>query len=139
MFSHQFLVIWLTVNKPTLTELPYGGDPSGDGEFVPSPFSEPESNTDKGLVQVKVTGSFPVEPSSPLHNVLPEASYNLPESWETLADALASSSGETEPPGSNPGLWDIHGSPEDGPNSSVVGPFDPQVTETLLSNGSLNA
>ncbi len=139
VFSHQFLAIWLTVNKPALTELPYGGDPSGDGEFVPSPLSEPESSADQGLVQVKVTGSFPVEPTSPLHNVLPEASYNLPESWETLADALASSSGETEPPGSNPGLWDIHGSPEEGTNSDVVGPFDPEVTETLLSNGSLNA
>ncbi len=139
VFSHQFLAIWLTVNKPALTELPYGGDPSGDGEFVPSPFSEPESSANQGLVQVKVTGSFPVEPTSPLHNVLPEASYNLPESWETLADALASSSGETEPPGSNPGLWDIHGSPEDGPNSDAVGPFDPEITETLLSNGSLNA
>ncbi len=139
VFSHQFLAIWLTVNKPALTELPYGGDPSGSGEFVPSPLSEPESSADQGLVQVKVTGSFPVEPASPLHNVLPEASYNLPESWATLADALASSSGETEPPGSNPGLWDIHGSPEEGTNSDVVGPFDPEVTETLLSNGSLNA
>ncbi len=139
VFSHQFLAIWLTVNTPTLTEPPYGGDPSGNGEFVPSPFSEPESSADQGLVQVKVTGSFPVEPTSPLHNVLPEASYSLPASWETLADALASSSGETEPPGSNPGLWDIHGSPEEGPNSDAVGPFDPEVTETLLSNGRLNA
>jgi hypothetical protein len=139
VFSHQFLAIWLTVNTPTLTELPYGGDPSGNGEFVPSPFSEPESSADQGLVQVKVTGSFPVEPTSPLHNVLPEASYSLPASWETLADALASSSGETEPPGSNPGLWDIHGSPEESPNSDAVGPFDPEVTETLLSNGRLNA
>ena len=113
VFSHQFLVIWLTVNKPTLKEVagkacPSVGDPSGNGEFVPSPFSEPEANMDKGLVQVQVTGSFPIEPTSPLHNVLPEASYSLPESWETLADALASSSEETEPPGSNPGLWDIH-------------------------------
>ncbi len=139
VYSHQFIVIWLTVNKPTLTELPYGGDPSGDGEFVPSPFSEPESSANQGLVQVKVTGSFPVEPASLLHNVLPEASYNLPASWETLADALASSTGETEPPGSNPGLWDIHGSPEEGTNSNVVGPFDPEITETLLSNGRLNA
>ena len=48
-------MIWLTANKPTLTELPatagYLGDPSGNGEFVPSPFSEPESNADKGLVR----------------------------------------------------------------------------------------
>ncbi|HEV3322911.1 MAG TPA: hypothetical protein VG147_12080 [Solirubrobacteraceae bacterium] len=139
VYSHQFIVIWLTANKPTLTELPYGGDPSGNGEFVPSPLSEPESNADKGLVQVKETGSFPVEPSSLLHNVLPEASYTLPGSWPTLAGALASSSEELEPPGTNPGLWDIHGSPEEGPNSDAVGPFDSEVPETLLSNGSLNA
>jgi len=63
VFSHQFLAIWLTVNKPTLTELPYGGDPSGNGEFVPSPLSEPESSADQGRVQVKVTGSFPIEES----------------------------------------------------------------------------
>ncbi len=139
VYSHQFIVIWLTANTPTLTELPYGGDPSGNGEFAPSPFSEPESNADKGLVQVKETGSFPVEPTSLLHNVLPEASYTLPESWPTLASALASSSEELEPPGTNADLWDIHGSPENGPNSGVVGPFDPETPETLLSNGILNA
>ncbi len=138
VFSHQFLVIWLTVNKPSLAELPYGGDPSGNGEFVPSPFSEPESNADKGLVQVKVTGSFPVEEGSALHNLLPETSYTLPESWATLADTLATSSEELEPQGTNPDLWDIHGSPEDSLNTSVFGPYDPQAPETLISNGILN-
>ncbi len=138
VFSHQFLAIWLTTSKPVLTELPSSGD-LGNGEFVPTPFSEPGSTTDTGLIQVKVTGSFPVEEGSPLRNILPEASYTLPESWATLAGVLASSSGETEPPGSNPYLWDIHGDPEDGPNSGAVGPFDPEITETLLSNGSLDA
>jgi len=136
-FSHQFLVIWMTANKPVLTEIPSSGDPSGNGEFAPSPFSEPESG--KGLVQVKVTGSFPIEVGSSLHNVLPEASYTLPASWETLANALASASEEKEPPGSNPSLWDIHGSPENSPTTSAFGPFDPEAAETLLSNGSLNA
>ncbi len=151
VYSHQFIVIWLTANKPTLTELPatggYGGDPSGNGEFAPSPFSEPESNADKGLVQVKETGSFPVEEGSLLHNILPGGTgsepgkdvYTLPTDWATLADALASSSEELEPPGTNPDLWDIHGSPEEGTNSGAVGPFDSEVPETLLSNGSLNA
>lgn len=147
VYSHQFIVIWLTANKPTLTELPYGGDPSGNGEFVPSPFSEPESSADQGRVQVKETGSFPVEEGSLLHNILPGGTgsepgkdvYTLPTDWATLADALASSSEELEPPGTNPDLWDIHGSPEEGPNSSAVGPFDSEVPETLLSNGSLNA
>jgi flagellar biosynthesis GTPase FlhF len=175
VYSHQFLVIWLTLNKPTMTEVPaehgvpfvpssYLGDPSGNGELIPSPFSEPEANTDKGLIQIKVTGSFPVEPTSPLHGLLPEASYNLPESWPTLAKELASSSEETAPPGSNPGLWDIHEtlgeggasttSNESGPNplnadyfrsafgnftsgeTATVGPFDPEApNETLLSDG----
>ncbi len=151
VYSHQFIVIWLTANKPTLTELPatggYGGDPSGNGEFSPSPFSEPESNADKGLVQVKETGSFPVEEGSLLHNILPGGTgsetgkdvYTLPTDWATLAGALASSSEELEPPGTNPDLWDIHGSPEEGTNSGAVGPFDSEVPETLLSNGSLNA
>jgi hypothetical protein len=186
VFSHQFLVIWLTVNKPVLHEAGtsasgtevfqnqlYGsgpgnlahflGDPEGNGQFIPSPFSGEES--DKGLVQIKVTGSFPVLKEVPLHNVLEDETYTLPESWPTLAKALASSSEETEPPGANPGLWDIHGTPSlgDGYNASsssalfaafssdalsggftsgetaTVGPYDPQsADETLLSDGQLN-
>jgi hypothetical protein len=185
VFSHQFLVIWLTVNKPVLHEAGtsasgtevfqnqlYGsgpgnlahflGDAAGDGKFVPSPFSGEES--DKGLVQIKVTGSFPVIKEAPLHNVLEKETYTLPEDWATLAETLASSSEETEPPGTNPGLWDIHDTPGEGTSSntssssalfdtfyrgafgnftsgetSTVGPYDPQsANETLLSDGRLN-
>jgi hypothetical protein len=149
VFSHQFLVIWLTVNKPTLSEVAaesgepfvpasYLGDPSGNGEFVPTPFSEPETNSDKGLLQVKVTGSFPVEKDSALHNILNEESYTLPESWPTLAGKLATASEELEPEGTNPNLWDIHGSPGDSTETAAFGPFDPEATETLISNGVLN-
>ena len=76
VFSHQFLVMWLTANKPTLHEAglnsggtevfqnqlnttghynlsKFLGDPSGNGEFVPSPFSNPNGEEDKGLVQVR--------------------------------------------------------------------------------------
>jgi hypothetical protein len=187
IFSHQFLVIWLTANKPVLNEAGtsasgtetfqsqlsgtgqgnlsnFLGDKEGNGQFIPSPFSGEES--DKGLVQIKVTGSFPVQKEAPLHNILEEETYTLPESWETLAAALASSSEETEPPGTTPGLWDIHGTPSlgDGSNASstsalfaafssdalsggltsgetaTVGPYDPQsANETLLSDGTLNA
>jgi hypothetical protein len=195
VFSHQFIVIWLTVNKPTISEAgltknvlsngepgdntfqsqlsgegqgnlaAFLGDPEGNGEFTPSPFSEPGAKTDKGLIQVKVTGSFPVEPGSLLSNLLPDASYTLPESWPTLADTLATSSEELEPEGTNPGLWDIHGTPSEGtsPNepssnplsadywrpafgnytsgpTATVGPFDPEAADaTLLSDGKLNA
>jgi len=191
VYSHQFLVIWLTANKPVLSEASltgsgtetfqsqlsgtgqsnlakYLGDPSGDGSFLPSPF-DPESapNEDKGLIQVKVTGSFPVVKEAPLSNILTNSSYTLPESCEELAKTLASSSEETEEPGSNPGLWDIHGSPGNGNGNAnaattegplkadffrpafgsftsgetaTVGPFDPQAAnETLLSNGEINA
>ncbi len=194
VFSHQFLVIWLTINRPTLSEagltsnVPSGdntfqsqlsgtgqsnlaaflGDPEGNGEFAPSPF-EPATapNQDKGLIQIKVTGSFPVEPGSSLHGILPEASYTLPASWETLAKTLATSSEEPEQQGTNPGLWDIHGTPSAGgtPNeaepgndpltadyfrpafgnltsgkTATVGPFDPEAANaTLLSDGNLNA
>jgi hypothetical protein len=187
VFSHQFLVIWLTVNKPILSEAGTASsgtetfqsqlngtgqgnlasflrDPAGDGKFIPSPFSDPSGPTDKGLVQIRVTGSFPVVKESPLSNVLSKSSYTLPSDWATLAETLASSSEETEPPGTNPGLWDIHGTPSNGSTSNTssgsalfdtfsrpafsdftsgvtatVGPFDPQAAnETLLSDGQLN-
>ncbi len=186
VFSQQFLVIWLTVNKPVLHEAGtsasgtevfqnqlYGsgpgnlshflGDPEGNGKFIPSPFSGEE--TDKGLVQIRVTGSFPVIEAAPLHNILTAPSYTLPEAWPTLAKTLSSSTEETEEPGTNPGLWDIHGTPStgDGYNASspsalfdpfyrdalssytsgataTVGPYDPQAAnETLLSDGTLSA
>lgn len=191
VYSHQFLVIWLTANKPVLSEASltgsgtetfqsqlsstgqsnlssYLGDPSGDGSFVPSPFdSDGATNADKGLIQIKVTGNFPVVKEAPLSNVLSKESYSLPEDWAELAEKLASSSEETEPPGSNPELWDIHGSPGNGNGNgnasttegplkadyyrpafdnftsgetATVGPFDPEAAdETLLSNGEVNA
>ena len=190
VFSHQFLVIWLTANQPTLSEAgtsgtgsetfqsqlsgegqsnlaSFLGDPTGDGAFLPSPF-DPETapNQEKGLVQIRVTGSFPVVSEAPLSGLLKKASYMLPEAWPELAAILASSSEETEPPGTNPGLWDIHGSPEraattnagttEGPLSAkfyraafgndtsgetaTVGPYDPEAAEeTLLSDGEVTA
>jgi hypothetical protein len=186
VFSHQFLVIWLTANQPTISEAgltakgsetfqdqtsqsalsSYLGDPEGNGVFAPSPFNpQTAPNQDKGLIQIKVTGSFPVVHESPLSNILSNSSYTLPDDWVTLADILASSSEEKEPPGSNPGLWDIHGTPSEattanaassaGPlnadffrpafgnftsgETATVGPYDPQAAdETLLSDGRLN-
>ncbi|HEY5192997.1 MAG TPA: hypothetical protein VIJ39_03870 [Solirubrobacteraceae bacterium] len=198
VFSHQFLVIWLTANKPTLAEAglsnnvnadgstgdntfqsqlngsgpsnlsKFLGDPTGDGEFSPSPFNpETATNEDKGLVQIKVTGNFPVEAETPLSKILLKPIYTLPSEWQTLAETLSSSSEEIEPPGTNPMLWDIHGTPSEATTSNAgsatndplhdvfsrpafsdftsgetatVGPFDPQAAnETLLSDGKINA
>ncbi|HEX4114518.1 MAG TPA: hypothetical protein VHY18_01430 [Solirubrobacteraceae bacterium] len=195
VFSHQFLAIWLEANKPTLAEAglsgnvggagdntfqsqlngsgqsnlsKFLGDPSGNGEFSPSPFDPATAtNEDKGLVQIKVTGSFPVIAGTPLSKILESSSYTLPSEWPTLAKALSSSSEETEPPGTNEMLWDIHGTPSEATTSNAgsatndplhdlfsrpafsdftsgetatVGPFDPQAAnETLLSDGRINA
>jgi hypothetical protein len=150
VFSHQFLVIWLTANKPVLHEAGssssgsevfqsqlnssgqanlagYLGDPSGNGEFTPTPFDS-QQQVDKGLVQIRVTGSFPVVDESPLSNILGNSSYTLPTDWATLAGKLASSSEETEPPGSEPNLWDIHGTPggaQEGEETAVNSLGDP--------------
>lgn len=189
-FSHQFLVIWLTANAPVLHEAAasasgsevfqsqlsstgqsnyaqFLGDPAGDGEFTPSPFTPDSSHLDRGLIQIKVTGSFPIVPGVPLGNILKESSYTLPAAWPTLAKVLASSEEDREPPGSDPGLWDIHGTALEGTTPSkgggtegalkelflrpafgnyssgataTIGPFDPQAAnETLLSDKKLNA
>ena len=135
---------------------------------MPSPFNpQTATNEDKGLIQIKVTGNFPVVKESPLSNILLNPSYTLPRDWATLAKTLASSSEETEPPGSNEMLWDIHGTPSEATTSNAgsatndplhdlfsrpafsdftsgetatVGPFDPQAAdETLLSDGRINA
>jgi hypothetical protein len=190
VYSHQFLVIWLKLGNLNMQEASasgnagetfqsqlsgegsgnfshYLGDPSGDGVFSPSPFNpSPSFNEEKGLIQIKVTGSFPVVKEAPLSNVLTEPEYTLPEAWPVLAEKLASASEETEPPGSNPGLWDIHGSPTNGGTfnesttegplkahylrdafgnftsgeNATIGPFDSEAAdETLLSNGEINA
>jgi len=190
VYSHQFLVIWLKLGNLKMQEASssgkegetfqsqlsgegqgnlnhYLGDPEGNGVFSPSPFHPSSSfNEEKGLIQVKVTGSFPVVKEAPLSNVLTEPEYTLPEAWPVLAEKLASASTEDEPPGTNPSLWDIHGSPsngntfnestDEGPlkahfyraafgnftsgENATIGPFDPEASdETLLSNGEINA
>jgi len=190
VFSHQFLVIWLkqasvALHEASLTGEPGGevfqsqlstrgkellklylGDPTGSGEFTPTPFEYFEPyNAEFGFVQIKVTGSFPVEEESPLWEYLKKTTYTLPTEWVALADQLASASEEKEPPGSDPMLWDIHGTPKEatategnGTNegfllskftrvfgdltsgtNATVGPFEPQAAnETLLSDGRLN-
>jgi hypothetical protein len=133
VFSYQFLVIWLSADKPVLHEAGlegggtevfqkelnldgrynlghFLGDPSGNGEFAPSPF-EGSPEEDLGLVQIKVSGNFPVKEEAPLHNILPRNEYTLPADWQELAETLSSSAEATDEPGDDPGLWDIHGSP----------------------------
>ena len=109
------------------------GDPSGNGVFNPSIYNDqfvldPQHNihtpsTDNGLLQVKVTGYFPIEDlAGEDTNTLKFApvmdshgNVQLPSEWPGLAALIAQSSAQGGVPGSSPGtdpdLWDIHGGP----------------------------
>ena len=166
ILEHQFLGIWMRLGTPAIDEVgaadPTGGppnsntevgDPAGDGAFLPS--------SNNGRVQVKVTGSFP-------HPLAASGRFTLPNDWATLAAALASHSDPTTDPtmrwdihddtlkteGHVPGACagiatvDAVDNCRGGLNFSRVfgdlvfdpaGPFDPVRTDTLLSDGKLDA
>lgn len=75
--------------------------------------------TNNGLVQIKVTGSFPVEDAPPsttnqqyfasLTGGSNPGTITLPRQWAALAQLMATSS--TSNTGVRPDLWDIHGGP----------------------------
>ena len=94
--KHDFLVIWLNMSAPVLTELSSAafpglavGDPLGDGNFVPvgGAFAN-------GLIRAQVTGSF---------TDLLGTARTLPADWAALAGSFA-----FDTSGSNPKAWDIH-------------------------------
>ena len=96
VLKHDFLVIWLDMSDPVLTELSstafpgYAvGDPLGDGNFVPA-----GGKYTNGLIRARVTGSF-----TDLHG----AARTLPADWASLAGRYAFDLG-----GYNPSAWDIH-------------------------------
>jgi hypothetical protein len=118
----------------------YLGDPTGNGMFTPDWFGfggptgcnshgpislDGQSNINdsgnyddpgcnNGLVDVRVTGSFPIEdqpPATTNAQYFGATSFTLPRDWKKLAGILADSSTRGSNPGSNPGLWDIHGGP----------------------------
>jgi hypothetical protein len=96
--KHDFLVIWLNMSAPVLTELSDAafpgyavGDPLGDGNF--SPIGTP-GDFKNGLIRARVTGSF-----MDLHG----AARTLPADWASLAGRYA-----FDTSGYNTMAWDIH-------------------------------
>jgi hypothetical protein len=94
--KHDFLVIWLAMSNPTLTELASTafpgldvGDPLGDGNFVPA-----DGAYLNGLVRVTVSGSF-----VDLHG----NTRTLPTDWAALAGVYAADTDDY-----NPDAWDLH-------------------------------
>ncbi len=94
--KHDFLVIWLNMSAPVLTELGDTafpglgvGDPLGDGNFAPSGGAY-----ENGLIRAQVTGSF---------TDLLGTARTLPADWAALAGSFA-----FDTSGYNPNAWDIH-------------------------------
>ncbi len=99
ILKHQFLSIWMSLNKPAIDEVgvsdptgdPTLGDPLGNGNF--------DAGENNGRIQVKVSGTFP-------HPLGAGGSFTLPDAWPTLAGALADDSDSN--PDNNAARWDIH-------------------------------
>jgi hypothetical protein len=167
VLEHQFLAIWMRLGTPAIDEVgaadptggPVGsrtevGDPLGDGNFLPS--------SKDGRVQVTVTGSFPDETGAirTLPNDWAALAASLatdrdptnedPASrWDIHDDTLKTEghvAGFCNPVIPQPidavdncqgGLWfsRFFGDSVFDP----VGPFDPVRTDTLLTDGKLDA
>ena len=110
------------------------GDPTGNGVFSPDLFNAQGGTattttdsisandaandtpaTNNGLVDIRVTGTFPIEDAPPsttnlnYFGVRRRLHYTLPADWAKLAGILATSS--TQNTAVQPDLWDIHGGP----------------------------
>ncbi len=94
---------------------PIGEDGQGGGVddiYLSGNHDDPGCND--GLVDVRVTGTFPIEDLAPATTNVAyfgATSFTLPRDWAKLAGILADSSTRGSNPGSNPSLWDIHGGP----------------------------
>ena len=60
LFEHDFLVIWMQSQAPTITEVPTPGDPAGDGTFKPVLQSDGSYAFEPGLIKAEVKGTFPL-------------------------------------------------------------------------------
>jgi len=111
-FTHDFLVIWMTMNAPVLDELATDeipglvvGDPAGDGIFAPvdcSPAPGFQGCFQDGYFQVDVTGSFPL--GNNYTGDLPGDAATLPRDWAALAALYGTSAADAE----DTSGWDIH-------------------------------
>jgi hypothetical protein len=92
-----------------------------DGSYNNGHLAQDTPENNNGLIDVRVTGTFPVEDQPPattnllkfgsIDGGINPGSITLPAQWPALAGLLADSSTQGSSPGSNPSLWDIHGGP----------------------------
>ncbi len=120
------------------TVTPFLGDPTGNSQFIPDGWggdvpwdgSKWDGNANKtpttnnGLVDIRVTGSFPIEDQPPATtnvSYFGATSFTLPRDWAKLAGILATSA--INPTGTQPNLWDIHGGPTNTLTHVGTGPY----------------
>jgi len=109
--KHQFLVIWMRSQAPTIREVANAdfpdisvGDPSGNGIFnLGDPFG-----ANNGLVQIDVNGTVPM--GNDFAGQWPGDSVTLPNDWAGLAGKYAFDDNAQNGgvPGSGSARWDIH-------------------------------
>jgi hypothetical protein len=115
VLKHQFLAGWMTLNKPSLTELSASsfastaqaeaamelGDPSGNGEFM--------AGNMPGYLSVKVTGSMPM--NGAWGTLIGKSSVTLPADWALLANKLATNDNPLMSQAQAAQQWDISNDP----------------------------
>ena len=109
--KHQFLVIWMRSQAPTIREVANAdfpdidvGDPLGNGIFD---LGE-DYGANNGLVQIDVNGTVPM--GNDFAGQWPGDSITLPNDWAALARAYAFDDDDQAGgiPGSGAMRWDIH-------------------------------
>jgi hypothetical protein len=113
--KHQFLAGWMTLNKPTLTQMASTnfastaqteaasemGDPSGNGAFNPG--------TKPGYLDVHVTGTIPL--TGAWASLVGQSSVTLPDDWALLANKLATDDNPVDSQAMAANKWDISNDP----------------------------
>jgi hypothetical protein len=109
--KHQFIVIWMRSQAPTIREVADAdfpdisvGDPSGNGVFnLGDPFG-----ANPGLVQIDVNGTVPM--GNDFAGQWPGDSLTLPNDWAAAAGKYAFDDDIAAGgvPGSGAARWDIH-------------------------------
>ncbi len=131
--KHQFLVIWMRSNAPTIREVANAdfpsisvGDPTGDGVFnLGQPFGR-----NPGLIEIDVTGTVPM--GNDFYGIFPNNSVTLPTDWRALAEKF---SFDDDPaaggvPGSAVWRWDIHDDQTTAANHFGGNPCTPKAGTT---------
>ena len=115
IMKHQFLVGWMTLNTPSLTQLSASsfastaqaeaaaemGDPTGNGQF--------SAGTAPGYLSARVTGTIPL--SGNWATLVGQSSVTLPGDWAVLANRLATDEVPSDSQAIAANRWDISNDP----------------------------